>query len=246
MQINPNLDVAALGRELEQHRRLQVRDFFVPETADQIHDLLANRTPWWLAFNMGDQVQQVPPEALARMSPQQVDQMLGQIVEDARTRYQFVYAFFPIIGNYFSPAEPKLPVTRVLEFLNTPAVIGWFRKLTGQDDVRWIDAQATLYQPGHFLKSHSDQDDSGARVAAYVLNFTRRWERDWGGYLQFYNDNHDIELALRPIFNAMNIFLVPTDHSVGIVSPFADADRLSVTGWLRRDDPPGPFGQVAR
>ena len=103
------------------------------------------------------------------------------------------------------------------------------------------DAQATLYQSGHFLKSHSDKDSTGARAAAYVLNFTRLWERDWGGYLQFFNDEHDIELALRPIFNAMNIFLVPTDHSVGIVSPFAYGDRLSVTGWLRTDSPPGPI-----
>jgi len=124
-------------------------------------------------------------------------------------------------------------------------VLQWFRQLTGRDDVQWIDAQATLYQSGHFLKSHSDLDDSKTRAAAYVLNFTKLWERDWGGYLQFFNEDHDIELALRPIFNAMNIFLVPTDHSVGIVSPFAYGDRFSVTGWLRTDSPPGPIGSAS-
>lgn len=246
MKLNPNLDVDALAAELARYRRLQVRDVLEPQAADEIHDILANKTPWWLVFNEGDQVRQLPPEVLSRLLPQQVDQMLGAVVERARTQYQFVYAFYPVLGNYLADGEPKAPLARVLEFLNAPDTIAWLRRLTGRDDVRWVDAQATLYQSGHFLKSHSDHDDANARVAAYVLNFTRLWERDWGGYLQFFDANHDIEQALRPIFNAMNIFLVPADHSVGIVSPFAYGDRLSITGWLRRDAPPAPFGSVGQ
>jgi Rps23 Pro-64 3,4-dihydroxylase Tpa1-like proline 4-hydroxylase len=240
MRINPELDVEALAAELAQKRRLQIPNILDSESADRIHDMLATQTPWWLAYNVRDQVQQLSPETLSQLGPGQIDRILGEIVQRAQTQYQFVYAFYPILGNYFSP-DPKPPIAEVFRFLNTPHVLQWLRRLTGREDVQWVDAQATLYQSGHFLKSHSDKDDSGARVAAYVLNFTKKWERDWGGYLQFFNDSHDIELALRPIFNAMNIFLVPTDHSVGIVSPFAHGDRLSVTGWLRIDSPPGPI-----
>lgn len=242
MRINPDLDAQSLAAELARHRRLRIKDFLVASDAEGIYDALATKTPWWLVYNVGDRVEQLSPGTLSRMSPGQIEQILGQVVERAQTQYQFVYASFPIIGNYFAESEPNLPITRVLEFLNAPPVLDWFRKLTGRDDVQWIDAQATLYQSGHFLKSHSDLDDAGNRAAAYVLNFTKLWERDWGGYLQFFNEDHDIELALRPIFNAMNIFLVPTDHSVGIVSPFACGDRYSVTGWLRTDLPPAPIG----
>jgi Rps23 Pro-64 3,4-dihydroxylase Tpa1-like proline 4-hydroxylase len=240
VEINPGLDVDALADELARSRRLQIRDFFMPDTAEQIHAMLETRTPWWLAYNVGEKVEQLPPEMLSRMSPGEVDRILGQVVERAQTQYQFVYAFYPIIGNYFSP-DPKPPISQVFRFLNTPHVLDWLRRLSGREDVKWVDAQATLYQSGHFLKSHSDIDSANVRAAAYVLNFTKLWERDWGGYLQFFNEDHDIELALRPIFNAMNIFLVPADHSVGIVSPFAYGNRLSVTGWLRTDDPPGPI-----
>lgn len=240
MKISPDHDVAALARKLASERRLQVRDFFVPETAERIHEILANQTPWWLAFNDGNNVQQLSPEMLSRLPPAQVQYMLDQVIERARTQYQYLYAFFPVIGNYFSN-DPKPPIARIFEFLNSPPIIDWFRKLTGRQDVNWIDAQATLYQSGHFLKSHTDRDDASVRAAAYVLNFTRLWERDWGGYLQFYNEEHDVDLALRPIFNALNIFLIPTDHSVSIVSPFAYGDRLSITGWLRTDQPPGPI-----
>jgi Rps23 Pro-64 3,4-dihydroxylase Tpa1-like proline 4-hydroxylase len=242
MKLNSNLDVDGLARELAEKRRLQVRDIFEPQRADQVHAMLANETPWWMVYNVGDRVEQLPPEQLARLGPAQVEQIFSGIVERAQRNYQFVYAFYPIVGSYFDPAAPKLPILKIFEFLNSPPVLDWFRKLSGRPDVQWIDAQATLYQAGHFLKSHSDHDPANARAAAYVLNFTRLWERDWGGYLQFFNENHDIELALRPIFNAMNIFLVPTDHSVGLVSPFAYGDRLAVTGWLRTDAPPGPIG----
>lgn len=241
MQINSSLAIEALAAELAQTRRLQVRDFLAPDTADEIYELLAQRTPWSLVFNVGDRVEQLSPQTLSRMPAEQIERILGEAVERAQTQYQFVYAACPVVGNYFS-SDPKPAVASVFEFLNSPQALDWFRTLTGRTDVQWIDAQATLYQSGHFLKSHSDKDDSGARVAAYVLNFTRLWERDWGGYLQFFTANHDIELALRPIFNAMNIFMVPTDHSVGIVAPFAYGDRLSITGWLRRDSPPGPIG----
>jgi SM-20-related protein len=243
MEFNPALDLDALAGELARDRRLQIRDVFAAETADRIHEMLATKTPWWLAYNVGEKVEQLSPDAMSRMRPDDIERILGQVVERAQTQYQFVYAFFPIIGNYFSP-DPKPPIAEVFRFLNTPHVLDWLRRLTGREDVKWVDAQATLYQSGHFLKSHSDKDSTGARAAAYVLNFTKLWERDWGGYLQFFNDEHDIELALRPIFNAMNIFLVPTDHSVGIVSPFAYGDRLSVTGWLRTDSPPGPIEPI--
>lgn len=244
IRMNSNLDVEVLSAELARKRRVQIHDFFEPESAERLHDMLATKTPWWLVYNVGDRVEQLSPETLSRMAPGQVEQILGAVVDRAQTQYQFVYASFPVLGNYFS-SDPKPPISEVFRWLNTPAVLDWFRKLSGRDDIRWVDAQATLYQSGNFLKSHSDKDDEGARVAAYVLNFTKLWERDWGGYLQFYNEDHDIELALRPIFNAINVFLVPTDHSVGIVSPFAYGDRLSVTGWLRVDSPPGPIEPLA-
>jgi SM-20-related protein len=241
--LNPTLDVDALARKLAKEGRLQVKDVFEPESADLIHHMLVEQTPWWLVFNEGDRAIQISHDRLVNLHPQQVEQIFAGVVDRAQREYQYIYAFYPIIGTYFDPKAPKVPLLDLFEFLNSRPMLEWFRRLTGRDDIQWVDAQGTLYQSGHFLKSHSDRDEANVRVAAYVLNFTRYWERDWGGYLQFFTENHDIDLALRPIFNAMNIFLVPADHSVGLVSPFAPEDRLAVTGWLRTDLPPGPIGR---
>jgi len=243
LRLNPDLDPNVLAGELAGRRRLQIRDIFETESAERIYTMLAEQTPWWVVFNEGEKVHQLPPEYLARLSETQVNEIIEAINYRAQTEYQFLYEFYPIIPTYFAPAAPKLPILEVFEFLNRPEVLDFFRTLTGRPDIQWADAQATLYQSGHFLKSHSDLDDANTRVAAYVLNFTKLWERDWGGYLQFYNDRHDIEEALRPIFNALNIFLVPADHSVGTVSNFSYGNRYSVTGWFRSDPPPRPIGQ---
>lgn len=243
IRINPAHDPAVLAAEWAKGGRMQVRDFLVREDADRVLGLLQN-TPWWLVYNQGDKVEQLPPEYLATLSQQQINQMLSGVQERARTGYQFLYHFYPLVSMYFTPAAPKLPVLAIYEFLNRPETLAFFRTMTGRDDIQWADSQATLYRSGNFLKSHTDEAAGGHRVAAYVLNFTAVWERDWGGYLQFFDANHDVEKGFRPIFNALNIFAVPQDHSVEMVSSFAPGLRFSVTGWLRSDAPPGPFGRV--
>jgi Rps23 Pro-64 3,4-dihydroxylase Tpa1-like proline 4-hydroxylase len=243
-QFNPDLDPRALGDQLLERRRHQISDIHPTEDAERAFSILYDDTPWWVAYNVGDRVNQMPPEQFARLNPMQVSQLVDEVNQRAQTNYQFLYQFYPVIEKYFNEKpRPNVPIFDIFEFLNSPAALQFFRTLTGRDDVQWVDAQATLYQAGHFLKSHTDLDPSNTRVAAYVLNFTKLWERDWGGYLQFYDEKHDMIEALRPIFNAMNIFLVPIDHSVGYVSPFAYGQRFSVTGWLRSDAPPGPIGR---
>lgn len=244
IRISSAHDRGALAEAFAATGRMQIRDFLVPEDAEQVHRLLSTETPWWLVYNDGPKVEQLPPDYLAALSQPQVGQMLRGIQERARTQYQFLYHFYPMVSMYFTPTAPKLPVLQVYEWLNSPETLDFFRTLTGRPDIQWADAQATLYTSGNFLKSHTDQEPSRQRVAAYVLNFTRVWERDWGGYLQFFDARHDIEWAYRPIFNALNIFSVPQDHSVGMVSSFCTGQRYSITGWFRSDPPPGPFGRV--
>ena len=245
IRINPALEASVLAADFARRGRLQVRDFFVAEDAEGIHDMLDRQTPWWLVYNVGGRVEELPPERLARMTQGEFNQILLGVQERARTQFQFLYQTYPLVPTYFAPNAAKLPIHGVYEFLNSAPALDFFRTLTGHPDIRWADGQATLYRSGNFLKSHSDQHPRDRRVAAFVLNFTKLWERDWGGYLQFFDDAHDVEQGYRPIFNALNIFTVPMDHNVGVVSPFAYGMRYSVTGWLRSDDPPGPFGRAA-
>ena len=240
--LNPDHDAAELAKSYAVKSRMQVRDFFAPETADAIFDILRTQTPWGMCFNDGMKVIELPPEQLAALSPADQQRIAHGIAEGARKGYQFRYHYFPLLASYFNPAVGDVPLFRVFEYLNSAPMMDFLRTLTGHHDAVWADAHATLYAAGDFLKFHTDETPSQRRVAAYVLNFTPGWGRDWGGFLQFFGPDYDVEQAYRPLFNALNIFSVPSDHSVSMVSNYVVKHRISITGWLRADEPPRPIG----
>ena len=113
-----------------------------------------------------------------------------------------------------------------------PEYIGFVRSITGDAAIRRANAQATRYRPGHFLRYHTDIDSSEGRRYAYVLNLTRGWQPDWGGLLQFVDDDGRIIDTFLPRWNSLSLFRVPAGHLVSMVAPWADEERLAITGWL--------------
>jgi Rps23 Pro-64 3,4-dihydroxylase Tpa1-like proline 4-hydroxylase len=123
---------------------------------------------------------------------------------------------------------------RLLEELNGPAVLEFIREITGIAEIVKMDGQATLYGPGHFLWPHSDAESERGRRVAYVLNLTLgEWKPQWGGTLNFFDKDWDVEQAFLPRFNSLNLFRVPQWHSVSEVAAGAPLARYAVTGWAR-------------
>jgi Rps23 Pro-64 3,4-dihydroxylase Tpa1-like proline 4-hydroxylase len=239
--LNPALDAAALAPAYAERRRMQLRGFMTDDSARSVHDAL-EQVPWGMAFNDGPSVVQLSAEHLARLDSAEAAAMMAGIRERARTDYQFLYSFFPILTAYFSPEVPRLPIFDFYEFLNSAKTLDFIRTLTGLADIKWADGQATWFKPGHFLKAHTDQEAATGRVAAYVMNLAPVWERDWGGFLQFFDADDNVEAAFKPSFNTLNIFTIPQLHSVSMVSTYVAARRIAVTGWFRSDEPPGEIG----
>jgi SM-20-related protein len=239
---NPALDVPELASAYAIKKRLQIREVFADSTAEAVLAVLETRTPWGLAFNNGEQVIQLSAAQMAGFSLQDRQRISATVAEGARRGYQFLYAYYPLLQAYFSPDAPWSPLFPLFEWLNGPEFLGFAKRLTGLSDIRWVDAQATMFNAGHFLKYHTDETPSQKRLAAYVINFTKDWGRDWGGFLQFFDDKYDVEEGLRPLFNAINIFTIPMDHSVSVIAPYVARSRFSITGWLRGDDPPHAIG----
>jgi Rps23 Pro-64 3,4-dihydroxylase Tpa1-like proline 4-hydroxylase len=220
-------------------KRLQVRDFLTEESAERIHGHLCS-TPWGVAWNEGPRVVHLSAQQVAALTAADRQQITAEVGERARHGYQFFYSSFAVLDAYLTPGAAHSPLFDVLQFLNSDAFLSLMRRITGQEAIRWADAHATLYRAGHFLKYHTDEKPSAQRLAAYVLNLTKKWGRDWGGQLQFFDERGDVEQAWRPVFNALNVFTVPADHAVSQVADYAPGHRYSITGWLRGDAPP-PF-----
>ena len=239
-QLNSALDIDALSRDYAVNGRLQVRDIVAAESAEEIYKRL-HSTDWWLTYNDGEQINRLPPEELRQITREKAAQIQQTVYRNAQERFQFLYNYFPLWTSYFSADYPPHPLFEIYEFINSEPFLQFARKLTGLEGIRWADGQGTLYRATHFLTGHTDEVPKEKRMAAYVLNFTKDWRTDWGGLLQFWDKNGDIDHAFVPTFNALNIFTIPANHSVSMVTPFSPGLRFSVTGWLRGDDPPGEF-----
>jgi len=111
--------------------------------------------------------------------------------------------------------------------------MNFIREVTGLPSLVKADAQATLFAPGQFLGRHIDSHVAEGWLVAYVMNFAKDWKPDWGGYLNFFDDDGDIVAGYRPRFNALNMFKVPRAHAVSFVPPFAPVGRFAITGWFR-------------
>ena len=230
--LNPKLDIAALTDAYRARKRLQVRDFLSPETADAMHHSLAAETPWGFIYFNGTKGQKIPRDAFNNMAADEKNQIYQQIFTTARDSYQYMYYFFPAVKSYQGEDCSQSALYRFYRFLNSDPVLDFARQLTGLDDITRCDAQATRYVGNCFLHSHMDQHEGGTRRAAYVMNLTRNWNPNWGGFLQFFRDDLGIEQAFRPDFNVLNVFTVPQAHSVSCVPPYCPSERLSITGWF--------------
>ena len=140
-----------------------------------------------------------------------------------------------MIDAYTNKWQPRLMLCDILEAINGPKSLDFFRAVTGDTQIRKVELQATYYAPGHFLKLHNDSDTAGDdRRYACVINLTKDWESHWGGLLQFVDDK-GVSATQVPTFNNCGLFKVPCDHQVSYVAPFATRPRYALTGWLRAD-----------
>lgn len=253
LKLNAKLDWEVLGSRFREQRRLQVRDVLEPEAAQRIASQLAERTPWGLAWKTPDvATQKLDANQVAALGPQHHQAMKhhisgamsgGGLESSMRGEgFSFLYGQYLLHDRYVLGAAQDPFFDQLVEELNGPAFLDHFKAFVGRDDIGWVDSQATLYAPGHFLTVHQDDVEGQTRVAAYVLNLcTVDWRPDWGGYLNFFDDDGNITDGYRPLFNSLNIFLVPQHHHVSFVPGFAPNGRFAITGWFRSGERPFPL-----
>ena len=213
---------------------LRVTELFSADVAEALYQHLDGEVSWTRAVNQADKVWDLGPELVEAMDGIQESSLLDTVHKSARNGFQFLFDSVLVSDDPAARKARGLLVDRVVDALNHPDSLATFRAITGVADVRMVNGQGTRYLPGHFLTSHDDGIDGEDRVAAYVINLTKGWRTDWGGFLQFHNSSGDVPLALMPGFNTIHMFRVPQMHSVSYVAPFAGAPRYAITGWLRR------------
>ena len=232
--INPELDPHALNQQLQQTGRIQVPNFFTPETAEYLYSLLQGNSNWFVTYNEGEENFESSMAEFQALPPPQRRQFMSRLFSRARDGFQFIFRQYYISRAIEQGEDVGHPMHAMHHYVNSDAFLNFMRVLTGSDEVRSSDSYASCYAPGDFLTTHDDLHGSHDRIAAYVVSMTRDWNPNWGGYLAFFDDDDNISEAFMPTFNTLNLFLIPRKHAVQQVSPFAGHMRTSFLGWLHR------------
>lgn len=228
-RLNPNLDRARFSSEFHAKGRVHIPGVLTQDSARRLFLALKDETPWRLTLNKGDQFLDFP-----NLSQEERNKIATGAWQRAQSQFQYLFDTHRLSMNGESYPDPGHYLAKVVAFLNSQEVLSLVRQVTGTPAAEWADAQATLYRPGDFLTQHNDLKSLPGgykRIAAYVLNMSPVWNADWGGILNFHDARGHIEEGLVPTFNALNMFRVPTVHSVSQVSLFG-GHRYSVTGWF--------------
>lgn len=238
LELNGQIDREALAARFRAEGRVQVPDVLTRDSAERLRALLLQGTPWQLVWQAGKDasVQTIPNGLLAAPEGQARANAAGAATDAAAREgdYAFRFASYPILTALLEGWDRGGPHEAIIEGMNGEDMLGLAREVTGIPGLVKADAQATLFAPNHFLGLHTDAHKEQAWRVAYVLNLAPdNWHPDWGGYLQFFDENGDIVWGWRPRFNVLNLFAVPCAHAVSYSAPFAIPGRIAITGWFR-------------
>lgn len=217
---------------LRQFGRVHFPGFLSQPTALAVHEAM-EQTDWRVICRGQATTFEAPVPSFEALDGVSRAKLYAGLYADAATGFQYLYDVYRM--SEVEGADAVL--AQLYEHWNEPAGLDAFRALTGDDRIAYVDARATRYRAGHFLTTHDDDDASKHRLYAYVLNLTPTWRPDWGGLLMFISPDGHVSEAFTPSWNALNLFRVPQPHAVSMITPYARANRYSITGWLRSERP---------
>jgi Rps23 Pro-64 3,4-dihydroxylase Tpa1-like proline 4-hydroxylase len=232
-----NLDRRGIAQVYSRASRVHLVPILAQDCAEYLLREFSSSIPWQLHLNSGPRSINLEEDQFEALPAEDQQKILSSVHASAAEGFQFLYNRFPVSDLYEQNEHRSLYVMRVFKFLNSPEFLDCMREVTGAANITFADAQATRYRPGHFLNAHDDSLGKD-RVVAYVLNLTPAWKADWGGVLQFIDQDGHVAEGYTPAFNALNIFRIPQFHGVSYVTPFARSPRYSISGWLRRGPRP--------
>jgi Rps23 Pro-64 3,4-dihydroxylase Tpa1-like proline 4-hydroxylase len=236
-RINPDLDTEALAAQFQRDSRIRIADVLAPEFAEQVLECLEGEVPWRVMYfdhqaTGPDVIGKIYPEQRAGMSEDQWQAVVARIHADAVDKYQSFYKGYDVLLARRNGIDQDLFLQKFLDFMGSDELFDFIRAVSGDQLFNRVDCHACCYEPGHFLKEHVDASPFEQRRMAYVFNFSKEWNADFGGLTHFLDDDHQITDTFIPQFNSLVLFKVPVNHSVSMVANYAPHRRYSITGWL--------------
>jgi Rps23 Pro-64 3,4-dihydroxylase Tpa1-like proline 4-hydroxylase len=223
------LDVHGLAASYSVDDRVRVDEVLRPDTAAAVRNAAAS-LPFDHLFFSGGQARLATASQMAALTHEQRRQLQQELNDMARQGVGFLYDGYRMENERLERAPQIL--RDLFEFINSDTMLSLVRQISGISEIYSADGHFTRFVPGNYLTRHSDNVVAEQRRIAYVLSLTPAWHPDWGGLLQFFEPDGTPRDAWEPRFGSLSLFDVRHVHSVTYVTPWAEAPRLSLTGWF--------------
>jgi SM-20-related protein len=228
LMLNKALEWRQYQALFERDGHVRIPDVLESGFAEEIHGALSGALDWELVCSgtSADEDVTMPESEYNRLDGARKAQIVQHLLNGARAGYAFYYYRHELYktGNQM--------LARFYEEIASAPFLGFINYVTGEHGIRRRSGMATSFRQGSFLRTHDDEGADKDRRVAYVFGFTRGWQADWGGALNFPDETGRTTLALVPGFNELSMFRVPRDHFVSQVANYAPMPRLSMTGWF--------------
>jgi hypothetical protein len=227
------LDTDRLAEQYRVDRRIRIPGILDTDRARELRELMLKQVPFDYVMAVGGQNRTLSQADMSGMERGAQRELHEQLMREAARGLGFLYGGYMLADGRAREVPGLAPLQALFDFINGDEMLGFIRAVTGEQDILGADGQATRYTAGHFLTRHRDDPENEKRRMAYVFSFSDNWHPDWGGLLQFYEEDGTPRDAWAPGFNTLSLFDVRHIHSVTYVTPFAREPRLSLTGWFR-------------
>ena len=163
--LNTNTDYRRPAGQLRQQGFTQIPDFLELGFARSLYQCLVTQVPWSLACHTTQGPRTVDANDLTSMDETTRQALEGEIEAQATDGFGFAYESYMMVTAYLEKRNPGLLLHTLLELLNHPTTLALLREISGDPTVTQLDAQATCYRPGHFLRFHDDLKASEQRLS---------------------------------------------------------------------------------
>lgn len=238
--LNPRLDLDDLAAQFAKLGRIRVREVLDRDVAEAVAAEMTE-LPMQLFCATGSGVAVIDPQELVSWDRARQMELQRALAQAASRAEGFAYMGYRMTEAWQTGA-PDTALGRFYSELRSERTLEAVRRITRASTFDNVFAQATDYRPGHYLTRHLDDPKGELRKFAFVWGFTKTWDPDWGGLLQFYNNEAEPTYSYAPGFNTLDLFDVRHVHSVTLVAPYSLNPRLAVSGWFVKGDPLNPMG----
>lgn len=228
--LNPELNTQSLAKEFYQDQRLRIDNLLRETFAKEVHaQLKSNLVFDNILYSQGKNIV-LSEQQMQAMDASRRDDLQMELLSLANRGIGFFYSGYRMEEDRIAAVPAALG--ELFTLVRSTAMLDIIKKITGYTDIIGADGQFTRYSRGQYLTRHSDFVPAERRRLAYVINLTPNWHPDWGGLLQFYEDNGVPRDAWEPRFNCLSLFDVRHVHAVTFVAPYASESRYALTGWF--------------